>query len=144
MRNVLLDYPLPLASQTPLLYDTHNHAQIQEVTVHVFAMADRKRFKEWGKGSRKIETQTERKKHAGRLLEKSQIERHTCKRERHTFIVKVCFSLCAVPCLSLDWQGQNEPVLLLVLSPCPHHSIDTPSQKPPDLAVSLCAMSPEL
>lgn len=33
---------------------THTtHTQIQEVTVHVFAMADRKRFKEWGKGLRK-------------------------------------------------------------------------------------------
>lgn len=74
MRNVLSDYPLPFASQTPLLSDTHNHAQIQEVTVNVFAMADRKRFKEWGESLRKIETQIQRKKQDGRLLEKINVK----------------------------------------------------------------------
>lgn len=43
-------FPSP---QNPPLADAHNHTQIQEATVRVFAMADRKGFKEWGKSLRK-------------------------------------------------------------------------------------------
>lgn len=56
-------FPSP---QNPPLANTHNHTQIQEATVHVFAMADRKGFKEWGESLRKKDrdiNQEKRKKH---------------------------------------------------------------------------------
>lgn len=60
-------FPSP---QTPPPANTHNHTQIQEATVHVFVMADRKGFKEWGESLRKKDrdiNQEKRKKHADNL-----------------------------------------------------------------------------
>lgn len=66
------------ASQNPPLANTHNHTQIQEATVHVFAMADRKGFKEWGKSLRKKDidiNQEKRKSYADNLKEKKNKKR---------------------------------------------------------------------
>lgn len=63
-------FPSP---QNPPLANTHNHTKIQEATVHVFAMADRKGFKEWGKSLRKKDrdiNQEKRKKNMKRKKEK--------------------------------------------------------------------------
>ncbi len=58
---------VPSALNPPSGRCTHNHTQIQEATVHVFAMTDRKGFKEWGESLRK-----NGKKHTGKLREKKQ------------------------------------------------------------------------